>query len=125
MKKTTYNTRKSGTPGEVAAVHFLKQKGFIILEQNWRFKRAEIDIIARENSLLVFVEVKSRTKPLIAPELAVSHQQEQRLADAAGEYMMQQRWEGAFRFDIVSVYISNQAPVHLVHYEDAFFPGHH
>lgn len=125
MKKTIHNTHKSGSPGETAAVHFLRQKGWIILEQNWRFKRAEIDIIARENAILVFIEVKSRTRPLIAPELAVSQRQERRLADAAGEYMMQQRWEGEFRFDIVSVYIYEQSPLHLVHYKDAFFPGHH
>lgn len=125
MKKITYKSRKSGNPGETAAVDFLTQKGFIILEQNWRFKRAEIDIIARENAVMVFVEVKSRTRPLIAPELAVSRRQEQRLADAAGEYMMQHRWEGEFRFDIVSVYMYGQSPIHLVHFEDAFFPGHH
>ncbi len=53
--------QKIGASGEDRAVEFLQERGFSILERNFRFQRAgEIDIIAQQENLLIFVEVKSR-----------------------------------------------------------------
>lgn len=49
-----------GKIGEQKAKSFLEEKGYTIIEQNWRFKRAEIDLIAIEGSEIIFVEVKLR-----------------------------------------------------------------
>lgn len=116
---------RSGGPGEQAALQFLVEKGWTIKEKNWRYRRAEIDIIAVDREWLVFVEVKSRTQSVNPPEIAVSARQEARLADAAGEYMMQTHWDGPYRFDIITVNIQHAHRLDVVHFEDAFFPGHH
>ncbi|MCE2788334.1 MAG: YraN family protein [Saprospiraceae bacterium] len=87
---------KSGRPGELAAVSYLVHQGWSIREVNWRFRRAEIDIIAEFRQTIIFVEVKSRTCPKSPPELAVSAQQESRLADAAREYLWINQWTGPF-----------------------------
>ena len=50
-----------GQQGEALAVTYLAEKGYQILETNWRFKRAEVDIIAKLGQVLVFIEVKTRT----------------------------------------------------------------
>ena len=50
-----------GEIGEEMAVEYLLDKGYIILERNYRFDRAEVDIIAQDNEQIVIVEVKTRT----------------------------------------------------------------
>jgi putative endonuclease len=116
---------KSGRPGELAAVSYLVHQGWSIREVNWRFRRAEIDIIAEFRQTIIFVEVKSRTCPKSPPELAVSAQQESRLADAAREYLWINQWTGPFRFDVIAISIHPQQEAKITHFEDAFFPGHH
>jgi len=116
---------KSGRPGEQAAVRYLLGQGWHIREVNWRFRRAEIDIIAEFRQTIVFVEVKSRTCPKSPPELAVTPQQESRLADAAREYLWKTQWMGPFRFDIITISFQPFQEAEITHFEDAFFPGHH
>ena len=75
---------RTGEWGEQLAARFLEDKGLRILERNWRFSRAEIDLIAEEGEVLVFVEVKTRTSDYFGPpERFVSARKRQLLADAA------------------------------------------
>lgn len=114
---------KTGEKGEDLAKLFLLKKGYSILELNWRFSRAEVDIIAKDKDILVFVEVKTRSTAIFGdPALAVNAKKQQLLTDAASAYMDQIGHEWEIRFDIISV-ILRQDEYDLQHFQDAFFPG--
>ena len=114
-----------GRYGEQLAVNFLIDKGFLILERNWRFSRAEIDIIAKEGSVLVFVEVKTRSGTHYGmPEDFVDPKKELFVSDAAAAYMRHINYEWEFRFDIIGIVLSKfHNEVKINHTKDAFFPG--
>ena len=110
-----------GRRGEDLATIFLKKKGYHILERNWRFSKAEIDIITKDGEILVFVEVKTRSTAIFGePEDSVSSKKEDLISDAAAVYMEQigHGWE--IRFDIISI-ILNEEGHSIKHFEDAFF----
>ncbi len=113
-----------GIQGEILALSFLQNKGWQILETNWRTGKAEIDIIAMHDDVLVFVEVKTRSSDLYSkPEEAVSEKKIRLLTNASGVYMQRIQHDWEVRFDIVSILIkSNRAP-QIRHIQDAFFSG--
>jgi len=113
-----------GKRGEALARLFLEQKGWTILETNWRFGKAEVDLIAKEEDLLVFVEVKTRSYDYFgAPEEAVNTAKEALLASAASAYMEKIRHEWEIRFDIIAILFHNEKQYEIKHLPDAFFPG--
>ena len=110
-----------GRSGEELASSYLKSKGFDILARNYRFKRAEIDIIARLGNLLVFVEVKTRGSDKHGyPEEFVSSKKENLFLLAADEYIFQQNWQHDIRFDIIALSATPSGQVNIHHVEDAF-----
>jgi len=111
-----------GVKGEVIAIEFLEKKGYDILEINWRFKKTEVDIIARDQKTLVIVEVKARTSDAFGlPEDSVNPMKQKNLAIAAEEYLEQKSLEVDVRFDVISItFKNNEAKV--FHIPDAFFP---
>lgn len=109
---------KTGNRGETLAADFLRKKGFEIVARNYRFKRCEIDLIARRDNWTIFVEVKTRSSLSYGqPEEFVSAQQARRIFEAAEEYIFSTNWHGHIRFDIVSVKIGVTPEV--AHFEDA------
>ncbi len=113
-----------GKFGEEIAVSYLKCQGYMIVERNWRFKRAEIDIIARKDSTLIFAEVKYRSYGYFgAPEESIHTTKESLMTDAASHFMLLQNWYGECRFDIISILATGINSCDIQHYEDAFFPG--
>ena len=77
-----------GKWGEKLALDLLKSAGLKIVNQNWRYKRAEIDIVATDGEILVFVEVKTRAyADFGAPEAMVSKRKQRLLIDAGMAYM--------------------------------------
>jgi len=94
-----------GKVGETAAVQYLKKRGYRIIEQNYRTKAGEIDIIAREKRTLVFVEVKSRSsKSFGSPKWAITPKKKRNLSKAALYYLKITDQSGAkARFDVVSI----------------------
>lgn len=117
----SYNL-KLGTKGEQKARQFLEAKGYKICVMNWRNGHQEVDIIARHNKILVFVEVKTRSNEKYGfPEESVTSKKQELLAEAAHEYIHQSNYEGEIRFDIVSILLQ-QSNVDIYHIEDAFFP---
>jgi len=113
-----------GVWGEKTAKTFLLQKGFQILETNWRHQRAEVDIIAKEEGILVFIEVKTRSSDYFGPpESFVTPQKEKLLVRAAHAYMKQIGHDWEIRFDIVSILHKSNNNYQLEHLEDAFWPG--
>lgn len=114
----------TGKLGEEMAIGHLRQLGFEILETNWRHKRLEVDIIAKEGDLLVFVEVKTRSYDYFGkPEEFVSASKQQHLAQAASAYMVLVHHEWAIRFDVVSILKGKGGEFQIELIRDAFFPG--
>jgi putative endonuclease len=114
----------TGKVGEEIAVAHLQQQGFEILETNWRHRRLEVDIIAKEGLVLVFVEVKTRSYDYFGkPEEFVSPAKERRMAQAAAAYMEKTGHEWAVRFDVVAVLKMEGGGFAVELFRDAFFPG--
>ena len=116
-------TARLGREGEEAAYWYLRGKGFIIVERNYRPVGAhtEIDLIGWDGDALVFVEVKTRgpQTPLF-PEAAVDQEKERHLIAAAREYRRRgHRLAAPVRFDIVSVLASPDG-MKMEHFQDAF-----
>lgn len=104
MKKT--NKRDVGKQGEETAKQFLLQKGIPILEENFYFHGGEIDLIAKEEEYICFIEVKYRTDTKSGyPEEAVNRTKQHRIRLGAGQYLYQKQLptETACRFDIISI----------------------
>ena len=117
-------SQEVGQEGESLAVYYLQQKGYKILEQNWRFSRAEIDIIAMDGPIMVFVEVKTRSYDYYGrPEDAVDLKKEKLIADAGAAYMRKSQHEWEIRFDIISIILPKTGKPSIDHFTDAFFPG--
>jgi len=93
----------SGVDAEKRACAFLKERGFQIVARNWRSRFGEIDIVAREGEVLVFVEVKAReTDGFGGPESAVDAAKQRRIVSTAAQFMQEQACDLAARFDVVA-----------------------
>ena len=94
-----------GQEGEKAAVKFLKKRGYRIVEKNYRHKAGEIDIIAEQDQVLVFVEVKSRADNEMGEPLeAVTPHKQRKIGQVAKGFMAQHRIENRdCRFDVVGI----------------------
>jgi len=111
-----------GKEGEAMAFKLLKEKGYQILDANWRFGKNELDIIAMYKELLVIVEVKTRSNPYFeTPSEAVTIKKQRNIIRAANAYVTEHDIENETRFDIVSVLFWNNK-VEIEHIEDAFYP---
>jgi putative endonuclease len=109
---------KTGSNGENLAAEFLIKKGFRIAARNYRWRRAEIDLIIQREDWLIFVEVKTRSSDAYGePESFVNDYQRKLIYDAAEEYIFSTDWQGHIRFDIVSVKLG--AIPEIRHFEDA------
>lgn len=112
---------ETGKQGEAEAVRYLQDKGYQILERNYRHQHAEIDLIAQKNKLLIFIEVKTRTNLSFGnPEEFVSYTKTRLVMKAAEHYIFTKDWHHDIRFDIVSVSLAN-GTTQIRHLEDAFY----
>ncbi|OGF64551.1 MAG: hypothetical protein A2Y62_06775 [Candidatus Fischerbacteria bacterium RBG_13_37_8] len=104
--------KKFGDYGETLAVNFLKKHGYTIIQRNYKCIYGEIDIIAKENNCIVFIEVKTRkTGGEILPEDSINYAKERRLTKAAEYYINGlDYYDGDFRFDVVSIIVNNNKP---------------
>ena len=109
-----------GRMGEETAVKFLLLKGYQILERNWRFGRKELDIIARDRDINVFLEVKSRrTMGDERYDELVNQSKQRAIISAANAYMIGNSLTGEMRFDVVFIIGQGDEP-HIEHIENAF-----
>ncbi|CAN5413217.1 YraN family protein [soil metagenome] len=112
---------KTGDDGEDLAAAFLMEKGYAILERNYRHKKSEIDLIISKGNWLVFVEVKTRSSTAYGyPEQFVDYSQKRMIFKGALEYMYLKNWQGNVRYDIVSVNLVGSGHK-IYHIEDAFY----
>lgn len=112
-----------GSGGEVAARHFLEQRGYTYLDANWNCKAGEIDLIMKEGAVRVLVEVRTRRPTLYGAGLdTVGIQKQQKLIRAAKWYQQQENYWGPMRFDVVSIVMDPQtkAVLECEHIEHAF-----
>jgi putative endonuclease len=120
-KEMNKSKTEIGKLAEDIAVQYLKDKNYIICERNWRFEKAEVDIIAKKNDLIVFVEVKYREGHGYGyPEDAVDHAKEERLMMAADQYLSEIMLEMNLRFDVIAI-SRNGDKNEIYHIEDAFY----
>lgn len=111
-----------GKAGEDLAVKYLTQKGYQILRRNFRFKKEEIDIICKQNDMLVIVEVKTRHSDYLAgPEVTVTKRKQRAIIKVANHYILEENLDIETRFDIISI-ILNEKTKEIEHLEDAFYP---
>jgi putative endonuclease len=119
--KNTYHNSQFGRLGEDIACRYLLRKGYIILARNYRFEKTEIDIIARDGNVLVFVEVKTRTSDQMAyPEQAVGRAKQKNIRHAAENFVFEEQYDLTARFDVVAVVKGDKFEIE--HFEDAFYP---
>ncbi len=114
-------TKNIGDRSELYAANFLKQKGYKLIDKNYRYKRGEIDLIMQHGKTLVFVEVKSRKSVKFGyPEEFVDGKKENLIKDVADFYTYENEWNGMIRFDIVSIIHDKDGVKEVEHFEDAF-----
>ena len=110
-----------GKLGEELAVEFLQKNGYDILETNWTFQKAEIDIIAQKDNILAVVEVKTRSSIEFGlPQDFVKPKKIQLLVKAVNEYIVSNDLDVEVRFDIIAIYKEDKT-YKIEHIEDAFY----
>lgn len=113
------NNVQKGKLGEKIATNYLCSKGAYILQNNYKLNFGEIDIIAKLNEEIVFVEVKSRSNINYGyPSEAVNYKKKKRIKNVAKYYMVKNKLEQvSVRFDVIEVYLGSKK---IRHIENAF-----
>ena len=115
------NNRKIGTAGEDEAIAYLKAKDYKIINRNFRIRESEIDIIAKYDNYLIFIEVKKRysTKHGLPQEAVTIHKQKQ-ISKAALYYIAKNNISDInLRFDVIAILEVNNK-INIEHLENAF-----
>ena len=109
---------KVGTEGEQIAVEYLESQGYTVLARNFSWKTGEIDVVAKRNGYLVFVEVKARlTKRFGTPMDAVTLEKQKKIVRTAEYYMLKNKiFDADVRFDVIEVFADK-----VNHVENAFW----
>mgnify|MGYP001626654229 FL=1 len=109
-----------GNKGEQLAVNYLINKGYKIVERNWRFQKAEIDIIATKDKILICVEVKTRsTNDFGSPQDFVTPKKIKLMVSAMNEYILNKDLDIELRFDIIAI-TKDKSSFDIQHFKDAF-----
>jgi putative endonuclease len=116
------NTSKVGDIGEQAAADYLHHAGYEILEQKYRCKIGEIDIIAKINNSLVFIEVKTRRNTTYGfPAEAVTYRKQQKIINTALCYLQQiHNINMQCQFDVIEIFLGENNEVTYNHITNAF-----
>ena len=122
MEKDQINSLPFGRWGEAVAADYLQKKGYHILEHNFNFHHTEIDLITRDGSYLVFVEVKTRSSADFgSPEEALTPRKKYHLRRAAEGYLYLNNLNNIdCRFDVISILFGPDGQIEIEHFENAF-----
>lgn len=113
--------KKNGLWGEIDTARYYREKGYQIVDANFRTRLGEVDIIAEKNGMLVFCEVKTRREDALdTPASSVDLNKQKRLAAAALQYVKMKKYTGTMRFDVAEVTVKKDGSrcLHLI--ENAF-----
>jgi len=112
---------ETGKWGEGMAAAYLQEKGYIILEHDWRSGHRDIDLVARKDDLTVFVEVKTRAdERLVEAVKAVDYQKRQNLRKAINSYVKMHEVDTDIRFDVIAVIGTPGSMPRIEHLEDVW-----
>ncbi len=116
------SSKNIGKLGEEMAAQYLRNKAYEILERNYRWARGEIDIVARKDNTLVFVEVKTASQGTFGPpESWVNHHKQRQIGEVALHYLQEKEiGEMDCRFDVVAITVHGKE-WKINHIEDAFW----
>lgn len=126
------STKALGDRGEEIAAAYLEKQGYTILDRNYRYERAEVDLVCFKPAAryaaggeLVFAEVKTRSGLDFGyPDEAVTEAKKRNLIRAAKAYLYERKLEGApCRFDVISIVQKPGAEPEVEHFEHAFWEG--
>jgi len=119
MQQTTIQT---GQQGEEIAANYLSDKGYSLLERNWRFKHWEVDIIASKNNKLHFIEVKTRNSMRFGkPEESITREKMNHLKNAAEAYQYQHPEWKYLQFDVIAITLVQGIAKEIYLIEDVYF----
>ena len=111
-----------GKLAEELAESFLVEKNYKILAKNYRYLKAEVDIIAQFENQIVIVEVKARaTDAFMLPQEAINKKKIRLIVSAANEFLETNNIELETRFDVISVLPSEKGKLEITHIENAFY----
>lgn len=117
-----YQNHQTGKTGENAAALFLEEKGFLILDRNWRHHHLELDIIAAKGNILHIIEVKTRHSLAFGwPEQSISKQKMKFLKNAAEAYQFQHKQWKYLQFNVVSIAMEQDRITEIYMLEDVYF----
>jgi putative endonuclease len=109
-----------GNKGEQIAIDYFIKKGYTILDKNWRYLKAEVDIIAQIENTLAVVEVKTRSSDYFgSPQDFVNPKKIQLLVTAINEYVISKDLDLEVRFDIIAI-LKTDTKEKIEHLKDAF-----
>jgi putative endonuclease len=115
------STKQKGDKAEQIAADYLIHKGYTVLARNWRWQRAELDLVCMDGNSLVIVEVKSRSyNSLGEPEESITPAKEALLLDAARQYAYEINHEWEVRIDIIAILMQEKS-YQLRHFIDAIY----
>lgn len=119
---STQNNKKVGGRGEDIAVDYLTNKNFEIIERNYHYGHGEIDIIAKDNDILVFIEVKTRKNLEFGPpELSITKNKQRQIKRIAEAYLFEKEIKNTdCRIDVVAIMIKSKLPPKINHIKNAF-----
>ncbi len=112
-----------GKQGEALAADHLRQKNYTIIEKNFRCKLGEIDIIAKDRHIVVFVEVRTKTSHTYGPAYnTVTYPKQKQVKRVALYYISKHNLvKTQFRFDVIGIHIEPQTNQHQIdHIQSAF-----
>ncbi|MBD0823457.1 YraN family protein [Aestuariibaculum marinum] len=110
-----------GKKGEQLAVDFLLEHDYTIVERNYRFNKAEVDIIAQQQDILTIIEVKTRSNTDFGnPQDFVKPKQIKNLVRAVDEYVTENQLDVEVRFDIIAI-VKQGKTYEIEHLKDAFY----
>ena len=114
--------RQIGDEGEDIAAAYLESKGWLILDRNYFFEKAEVDIVAYDHTQIIFIEVKSRSGTYFGrPEEYVTSKKEKLVKKAAEAWIYERKMDTALvRFDVISIVKEKNSAPDITHFEDAF-----
>lgn len=122
--------RKTGDIGEELAVEYLKKNYYVIMARNWRHGKNEIDIIAKKNNTVAFIEVKTTASDAAEsykmPLEAIDREKRRHITECARVYvgmrkgLLKEFYDEDNRFDVIEVYLNRETP-EINHIQDAFF----
>ena len=111
---------ETGKRGEEIVKEYLEKKGYKIIEQNYRTKYAEIDLVVKQKNKLVLVEVRTKIgEDFGAPEETINWKKKRKLRGNALAYARAAKWPGQLRVDAVCIVLKRDHSVErLSHYEN-------